>query len=172
MQPKITYTVPAGWENLEDLVGNFLLQQPNDPRYVGVYQNVRTPAECNEAWADGVGKTVDDLVAWYTTHPGLVSTDPVPVTIGGLDGFALDLSLDPSWTVVCPFSEGQPVVPILIGGEVSLLHHVLLPGMEARLYVLDWNGGNVVIEIGPEGTDLQTYLDEVVPIIESMTFAS
>jgi hypothetical protein len=34
--PAITYTVPAGWTNGEDLPGNFLLQLDHDPRYVGI----------------------------------------------------------------------------------------------------------------------------------------
>lgn len=172
MHPEITYTVPAGWENIEDLPGNFLLQQRGDQRYLAVYQNVRIPAECNEEWADGVGESVDDLVAWYTAHPGIVSTEPETVSLGGLSGVSLDLSLDPAWTGTCDYSDGLPIVPILIGGLESSLHHVLLPGFQERLYLLEWSGGNMVIEVGPEGTDLLTYLDEVIPIVESMTFSS
>lgn len=170
--PAISYTVPDGWTNLEDLPGNFLLQKPGDDRYLGIYQHVRAPAECEEAWADGVGGRVDDLVTWYTTHPGLVTTTPEEVIVGGLTGVFLDISLDSSWDVTCPFSEEQPVVPFIIGNGTSLVHHVILPGFEARLFLLEWNGGNVAIEVGPEGTSLDDYLTEVLPIVESMDFAA
>jgi hypothetical protein len=168
--PDITYTVPDAWENLEDLPGNFLLQKIGDERYVAIYQNVRAPAECEETWASGVGAAVADLVDWYTTHPGLNTTQPQTVTVGGLTGVFLDISLDPSWNVTCSYSQGQPVVPLIIGNGTSLVHHVILPGFEERLYLLEWNGGNVAIEIGTEGMPLDEYLTEVVPIIETLSF--
>jgi hypothetical protein len=170
-KPAITYTFPEGWSNLEDLPGNFLLQR-GDPRYLGIYQNVRAPAECEEMWAEGVSGNVDDLADWYTTHPGLITTEPEQVEVGGLTGVFLDISLDPSWDVTCPYSDGLPVVPFIIGNGTSGLHHVILPGFEERLYLLDWDGGNVAIEVGPEGDDLDAFLNEVLPIIDSLKFAS
>lgn len=169
--PAITYTIPDGWSNLEDLPGNFLLEKPGDTRYLGIYQNVRAPAECEEEWVESVGGSVDDLVAWYTTHPGLVTSEPEQVTVGGLNGVFLDISLDPSWDVTCSYSEGQPIVPFIIGNGTSQVHHVILPGFEERLYLLEWEGGNVAIEVGTEGTDLSGYLSEVLPIIENLAFA-
>ncbi len=168
--PRITYTVPDGWSNDEDLPGNFLTVMTGDVRYLGIYQNVRAPKDCEEDWADGVEGTVQDLVGWYTTHPGLVTTEPEEVVVGGLTGVFLDISLDPSWDVTCPFSEGQPVVPFIIGNGVSSLHHVILPGFHERLYLLEWDGGNVAIEVGPEGASLEDYLTEVLPIVESLRF--
>lgn len=168
--PRITYTVPDGWLNLEDLPGNFLLQMTDDVRCLGIYQNVRAPAECAEAWTEGVGGTVEDLVGWYRAHPGLTTTEPENVNVGGLSGVFLDISLDPSWDVTCPYSEGQPVVPFIIGNGTSELHHVILPGFKERIYLLEWNGGNVAIEVGPEGNSLDEYLIEVLPIIESLSF--
>ena len=38
------------------------------------------------------------------------------------------------------------------------------------MHRLDWNGGNVAIEVGPEGNAPDEYLIEVLPIIESLTF--
>ncbi|HEX2154558.1 MAG TPA: hypothetical protein VHL52_11335 [Acidimicrobiia bacterium] len=170
--PQIDYTVPDGWVNLEDLPGNFLLQMTNDVRYLGIYQNVRAPADCREEWAEGVDGTVEDLVGWYETHPGLITTEPRDTTVGGLSGVFFDISLDPSWQVTCPYSEGQPVVPFIIGNGTSELHHVILPGFEERLYLLEWKGGNVAIEVGPEGSSLDEYLIDVLPITESLTFGS
>ncbi len=170
--PGITYTVDSGWANLEDLPGNFLLERPGDPRYLGIYQNVRAPAECEESWAPGLGATVDDLLGWYTSHPGLVVSANESVNVGGLDGVFIDIALDPTWTVTCAYSEGMPVVPVFIGDGTSQVHHVMLPGFELRLYLLDWNGGNVLIEVGAEGTSLEAYLTEVIPIIELLEFDS
>jgi hypothetical protein len=56
-QPAITYTVPPGWRNMEDLPGNFWLYRASDPQegavggsYLGIYQNARAAAiSCAEA---------------------------------------------------------------------------------------------------------------------------
>jgi hypothetical protein len=167
-QPSITYTVPEGWVNGEDLPGNFLLQLERDPRYLGIYRNVAAPFECQERPDPSTEHTVEGITAWLTSHPGLVTTEPTPVTVGGLHGVYLDIALDPSWTKKCPFSSG-PVVPFIIGTPPSSFHHVILPGFEERLYLLDNNGsGNVAIEVGPEGASLPDYLQQVTPIIDSL----
>lgn len=168
--PAITYTVPDGWTNGEDLLGNFLLQLEGDSRYLGIYRNVAAPFECEEKPDPGVDQSIEALSSWLTGHPGLETTEPTRVSVGGLDGVYLDISLAPSWTTTCPFSAGQPVVPFIIGGDPSSLHHVILPGFEERLYLLAYEGGNVAIEVGPEGGSLEEYLEEVAPIIESLQF--
>lgn len=168
--PAITYTVPDGWENGEDLPGNFLLQLAEDVRYLGIYRDIAAPLGCQEGPDASVGQTVTALTAWLTSHEGLVTTQPEPVSIGGLQGAYIDISLDPGWTVTCSFSDDMPVVPFIIGGGVSSLHHVILPGFVERLYLLEFDGGNVVIEVGPEGGSLSGYLEHVMPIIESLEF--
>ena len=170
--PTITYTVPDGWVNGEDLLGNFLLQQEGDPRYLGIYRNVAAPLECEEHRDPNVDQSVEAITEWLTSHPGLVTTEPEPVSVGGLDGVFVDISLDPSWTVACPYSQGAPVVPFIVGGGPSSLHHVILPGFQERLYLLEMDGGNVAIEVGPEGASLPEYLDVVNPILIALEFTS
>ena len=85
----------------------------------------------------------------------------------------IDVSLDPSWTEGCGWSGGQPSVGIILGTGPSSLTHVLSNSRNAeRLYLLEAEDGNVVIEIGPEGTSLEEYAKGVTPIIESLQFGS
>lgn len=62
--------------------------------------------------------------------------------------------------VTCPRSDGKPTVAFNIGDGTSLVHHAILPGFHERLYLLEWNEGNVAIEVGPEGAPLDEYLIE------------
>lgn len=182
--PSITYTVPDGWSNLEDLSGNFLLVLDDgtydgdpdypfagDPRYVGIYRNAVAPLPCEESRDPSVGRSVDAYVDWLTGHPGLDAGEPQPVTVGGLEGVYLDLALDPSWTETCVYSQGQPIVPFIIGGGPSDLHHVVLPGNDLRLYLLAYEDGTVAIEVSPEGRDLTRFLDEAQPVIDQLEFS-
>jgi hypothetical protein len=133
---------------------------------------VADPNDRAEEPDPSVDGTVEGIVGWLTSHPGLVVGEPRDTTVGGLPGVYLDVSLDPAWTQTCPFSQGEPVVPILIGNGTSSLHHVILTGIEERLDVLEWNGGNVVIEVGAEGQPLDAWLTAVSPVIDTLSFST
>jgi hypothetical protein len=180
-EPQITYTVPDGWMNMEDLPGNFWLYLEEDaagqatPRggsYVGIYQNIHAAAiDCTEAWQEGVGQTPADLAAWYASVPGLVASEPVPVTVGGLAGLQLDLSLEEGDTT-CDFG-GNPGIPLIIGDGVSDVHHVILGEMDIRLVLLEWGDGNVTLEITNvrEQHGADELRSQVQPIVDSLQFA-
>ena len=87
--PKLTYTVPAGWTNLADAGGNFVLAPDRSTPagvnrgmadYVGVYTSVE--AEQNVCRASvptpGVPHTPAGLARWIHRHPGVRSTTPKP----------------------------------------------------------------------------------------------
>ncbi len=64
-------------------------------RNIGVFTQPTAMTQdrpCSDQVEPGVGRTVDDLVAWLGTVPGLVTTEPTPITIDGHPGQMLDLS--------------------------------------------------------------------------------
>jgi hypothetical protein len=177
-QPQLSYTVPAGWTNFEDLPGNFWLFQQQDSQdgevggsYLGIYQNVRAAAiNCEEDAQKGVGTTPKDLVAWYQSLPGLTVSEPKPVTVGGLDGLQIDLTLNPD-VDTCRYG-AYTGIPLIIGGGVSELHHVLLKELDLRLVILDWEDGNVTLEVTnvKEQHPAEEFRSLVQPIIDSLEF--
>jgi hypothetical protein len=173
--PAITYTVPAGWTNVEDLPGNFLLQLAGDARYLGVYQNANAPYKCEEHPDPDVGQSVAEYTRWLRRHPLLRVTTPRPVSIGGLHGVVMDISKAPGTSGKgCTYDGTAGFVPFIVGGRgPASLHHVITdtPGWTERVYLLRYKRGNVTIEIGPEGADLATYLKKVTPILRSLRFA-
>jgi hypothetical protein len=177
-EPSLTYTVPAGWNDISDSPGQFLLRRPDTPDaiVIGVYQRVRAPRPCRVEPDLGVGASVQEMTTWLTSHPGLVTSDPVPVTVGGLSGERIDVSLAPSWTGTCPWFGNDPIVPIMVGLTPTDLHHTIFEGLQERLYLLSYRGAVLAIEIGPEGNvphdfpKLNDYVDEITPIVESIRF--
>lgn len=179
-QPGIRYTVPAGWVNAEDLPGNFQLYRQDDPQdgftggsYIGIYQDVRIPNGCDEQADPNIGNKPKDLVGWYLDHPGLAASHPRKVKVGGLRGLLVDVPLERDYRGQCPWSEGHPVVPLIIGSGVSSVHHVSLHEIHVRLIVLAWNSANVTIEITSVNEQHSTpeWLRLVNPIIKSLKFA-
>ena len=153
--PAITYTVPVGWDNEEDTIGNFLLIPPagNLPGvnagtsdFVGVYRSVGAPNGCKEGTAPGVASTAAAVTAWISHDPSLVVTGRHAVRIGGLSGTVMDLVVSPR-AKPCPYSNGTPVAPYITGVGSSGLDHNTGPGQKTRIYLLDHGGNALAIEV-------------------------
>jgi hypothetical protein len=111
----LTYTVPAGWTSPEDCDGCFVLAQQGAPENTAIYlfDDIvphSQDAACSEAAEPGVGRTVGAISAWLTSLPGLVASSPTPVSVGGLTGVSIDLTVDPNWAHTCSYSNGKALV--------------------------------------------------------------
>ena len=69
------------------------------------------------------------------------------MSVGGLSGIALDFRVSDGWKSQCPLDGVIHAIPVIIGGGVSDLHHVIGSPLEVRLFLLDWEEGNVAIEV-------------------------
>jgi hypothetical protein len=172
--PGITYAVPVGWINQEDLPGNFQLLLEGDDRFIGIYQNANAPDGCEEHPDPDVSQKVSDYTRWLRRNPLLHVTKPRRISVGGLHGVVMDISKAPGTKGMgCTYDAFTGNAPFIIGGRGPAgLHHVIMdaPGWEERLYLLRYGTGNVAIEIGPEGDSLDEYLEKVAPILRSLRF--
>lgn len=177
-QPTLTYRVPSGWNNVEDLPGNFTLVPPggsasgiNDGTsdYVGVYTSVAPDAQdCSGKVAAGVGPSASDIVTWMAQQPGLTTTGRKPVRVGGLQGEVVDLKMTTPWPQACR-TGGTPFVPVIIGTRTSHLEHALAGVATMRLYLLDHAGGALAVEIDDVGGGM--HLDAYSQMVSTFRFA-
>lgn len=87
------------------------------------------------------------MAAAIAAHPGLTVTEPAAVSIGGLTGVMIDISMASDWTGTCPFLPEVPWVPLLVGsGPSSGLQQGIRASNTTRLYLLDSDKGVVTIE--------------------------
>lgn len=131
--------------------------------------------DCVEAADRSVGDSVDDIVSWLEDAPGLVVSEPIPVDVGGLDGFQLDLEIDPAWKRTCFFSEGLPAVPLIVHrARWGAYHMAMVPDMSMRWYVLHTEDGVLIIDIddGPDNLSHEELLRTGTEIIDSFVFSS
>jgi hypothetical protein len=179
-EPALTFTVPAGWNNVWDTRGGFGLWGPgwsgddqgtdcrSGPRPCGYLfdqpgLSVRRdppPAQGCSGYADAtIGTSALEVATWVANHPAIATEGPSSVEVAGLRGHQLDVSLVDSWRKSCP---GGPGVVLLF--EDLYLNEA--PGFTTmRLILLDLpDGGSVLIWI--DGTQV----DAAMPVVNSFVF--
>jgi hypothetical protein len=173
----LTFSVPAGWKVFEDEVGQFgLALLANDGPCLCVWRDVRAmAASCAEQPEPGVGTTAGAIAAELARRPGILASGMSPVDVGALHGVRIDVTIDPTWPTACPFSQGRPAVPTLVGSGISRgVAWDVEAGDSQRLYLLDLPGGvgNLAIMVDACcGVDRDQRVAAAAPVISSFSFA-
>lgn len=182
----LTYTIPTGWELIEDSQAAFVLHRtPGAEAFVILIAEPLVSAEFEEGAicgpftaVSGVGQRPGDIMSAITSRPGVVSTSPAMMAIGGYAAKMIDLHVATSWTGGCQTpGEGWIVaVPLLqassgLGPQVGVSEDA----GPLRLVLLDLGNGRT-LAIAISFVDPQASLDQqvatIMPIIESFEFRS
>ncbi len=189
---RLTYTVGEGWKVKEDrrttltldhIVDGAGAQPPTGPILVLMADPVMTAdldagAPCGPiADAPAVGTGLDDLVAAIRARPGVVSTPPATVTIGGHRAQVLDLQLAPSWTGGCRAPDGLIVGLPLLRDAGSTAGPVVGLGTDRplRLILVDVGDGRTMVgaifDIGTtRPAEFAADVAQSMPIVEGLEF--
>ena len=181
----ISYEVPTGWVTTIDNEDWFSLAPPGGRMLDGggglsgqldidgivAYRDpviAAQDANCMKAAQPGLGHTVDDLVAYLRGHPGLVTSQPVPVTIAGMAGMQLDVSLAPTWKQTCPFNGLPSVVYMTHEGAPNYLWGVDGAEHQRMAFLTDDQGRGFVVGINAlDAARLDEMAREAAPIVAS-----
>ncbi len=106
--------------------------------------------------------------------PGLVVSDPTPITIDGRSGTMLDLSLSPIWTQTCPDMNGVPTAPVIRKADDGWAWDWRLAAPDHwRLILLDIADGKalaIVIDDSSQPSRFDELVAQAMPIVESFQF--
>jgi hypothetical protein len=171
--PHFSFTTTDGWANLQHSGGSVdlhWLQHPGD----AIYFFARPRASSTDGTLANIGKTtVQSLGAWIAANPDLQSTAPEPVTVGGLAGQRMDISLAPT----ADQPAGECPTPTCIGflsgtDRATWAWDLGVANSEkVRLYLLD--AGDDVIAIAADsldGTTFEALTAEADQLLGSVTF--
>lgn len=175
--PAITFTVPAGWENRDDLA-TYLSLNPFGNDAVGIHFFKDPPpmsqaTGCPSATEVAVGTSSADLVKWIRARPGLTVTQPAIATIDGLPATAIDIRIIGGWTDSCPFANGIPTVPLFYRPGSDGYRWVIAGSERLRLYFVDVPGaGLVVVDVDAfDGGQFDALAELAKPIVASVKIA-
>ena len=181
----LEYTVPAGWDNIEDYPNAFDLrytEYATDGGWsaggvtagIAVFLDMGTaPADepCNEVNATRL--QVEQWVEVLTTDPDIVASAPQPVTVGGFEGVSFDVAVSPDYTGTCFFGRELRTKGFLVqpGGGV----HRAYPEAPQRVVFLDAPDGytiSILVEDRFPEEAYQDFLEDLaLPVIESFVFS-
>jgi hypothetical protein len=175
--PVLTYSVPAGWANYEDLPGNFLLTPPGSGLsgvdsgtgdFLGVYASIAVEApECSGQPARGVARTARAIIDALAARPGIVASTTRSVTIGGLPTLEVDFRMAPGWKgSAC--SGDHPDVAMITGLAPSDFEHAIGGNTVIRLFLSDTDDGVRAIEI--DDVSGGKHLEGFDPVVQSFRF--
>lgn len=178
--PPLVYTVPEGWFAVEDNPSAFVLKfgsATTDDSLVVFRDPVAhsQEADCPAAADRSVGSSPKELTHWIAALPGLTATRPTAVTVGGLPGFTLAVRIAPTWTHACPYSNGQPSVPLIVSAfPGSDLDWGVGGTGRMRIYALDAGAGRRLwIDVETlAGEDFDELDARAKPVIESFEFSA
>ena len=185
--PTIDFTIPSpGWTwrfggGGFELIADETPPPPHQSLFVpdGIYlmhDPTIASRDCEEASEPGVGRSVSDLVGWFETRPGLIVSEPTPVTVGGVEGMQLDMKIDPEWKRTCFFSEDLPAVPLVFNGSAPLggYHWAIVPEQSLRWFILDSEDGVFIVNLedDPGGVPHDELLQTGGEIVGSMVFSA
>jgi hypothetical protein len=175
--PQVTYTVPAGWGNLEDLPGNFMLLPPGSDLegvnagtsdYLGIYSNVTLAAPCAEPRPTAKGPAA--MAAYIATHPEFTTSNEHPATVGRLSGVVLDIKLAKTWKKACVLPDGGPAANLITGLAPSGLDHSIGGPLVMRLYLLSDGSEVRAVELD-DALSGGAHLRTLDAIVKSVRFA-
>ncbi len=176
---RATYTVPAGWENPADWDTGFVIRPTSATSDSGIDgwtgMAILSQADgCPDVNEPGRGHAAADFVDFLKTNPGLKTSKPTSISIGGLQGTMIDLAVAPTWTRTCPYSEGKPYVPLIKDNPGPGVNWGIGGKERMRMIILDAGGGNVIgiLVDSIDGATFDALVAQAMPVIESMTFGS
>ncbi len=128
---------------------------------------------CSGAVDNRVAHTVSAEVSSIEHTPGLISSAPTAISVGGHQGQWVDVRLNPTWKTACPGGPG-PEADFLAspGSNSPPILGVVGTAMRQRVIVLDLGSGDLLaIDVSTDATaPFNAFVAQAMPVIKSFSF--
>ncbi len=113
-----------------------------------------------------VVKAPEDMVGWFEHHPYLKTSEPESVTVGGVEGKQIDLTLEAPEDYYGQCGSGDCMDMWMLSTGEALW---FVEEAKTRLIILeDVKGNTVVIDIGSPPTEFDEFMPEAQKVVDSV----
>jgi hypothetical protein len=175
-EPSFSFRIGKGWKNGTPVAFDVMLLTGGRTDRLGAV-NVQRVYEPSKSGTPIVVHTPEDLVAWLEHHPYLKTSDPEPVSVGGVKGLQLDVAVakdlpDDYHSGVCsPIADPEEECVDLFW--LSTYHHSPISLSESdklRLIVLqnELSGQTVALGYVSQSTNFDEFAPEAQKVIDTI----
>ncbi len=170
-QPTLTFTVPAGWANLEDRQGVFTLLPLDIPGDAIILFGKPQATEDDGRIVSGADNSTAGLAAYLRGRTDL-DVSATTTRIGGVEAQQLDIAIRPGTIAKARGCEVAVCVTFASGRGKTWDYQAGLAGTErARVYLVDAAGTTTLIVVDSlDGTTFGDLTAAAEPIVASMAF--
>ena len=164
-RPSLTFRVGKGWKHMpHEQTDSMVISWGDEPREMG-FANIQDVYKSNETGSKLV-KAPDDLVGWFEHHPYLETSEPKPVTVGGVKGKQFDVQmgeLPERYFGDC----GAQCVDITMFNEGYVLGHP--KGIKAHVFVLeDVKGETGLMGFSSPASEFDAFAPKARKVVDSV----
>jgi hypothetical protein len=182
LDPPVTFDNVEGWTRMDDEPRLLVLALPHPASFVqpdgqvdfdalSVYADpIAAEPDGSLVAVPGIGRDARSLAQWLHSVPQVLTTAPVPATVGGASGWSVDVSVSGLAGQFC----GVSCVALFSAGDTgSGPQFGIFKAMVDRIYFVNLKGGRtVMITIEDvDGHDVATTRRLAQGVIDSMDFA-
>lgn len=110
----------------------------------------------------------EDLVTWLRNHPNLKTSKPEPVTLGGVSGQQLDVSVSNAPEDYSRDGCG-PIPCVFLMGLASQLDILISEGDKARMITFeDVKGRTVVVMVGTRAEAFEGFIPKAQKVLDTV----
>jgi hypothetical protein len=166
-KPSLSFRVGEGWTTDPPEASDALLLTLTREEAVGLgFVNAQEVYEPSRSGIPTVAEAPEDMVGWFKQHPYLRTSEPAPVTVGGVKGVQFEVVVEKvpeNYSGPCPF----PCVAIFRSSGVGWI--AFMKDNKQRLFVLeDVKGKTVTMGFTIPATEFDEQAPEAQKVIDSV----
>ena len=163
-KPTFSFEVGKGWSTSELIPPDtFSLSTQGETRGMGFTMFIE---KVYKPGTQKVVKAPDDMVGWFEHHPHLKTSEPENVTVGGVEGKQLDVTLEAPEDYYGQCGSGDCMDMWMLSTGEALW---FVEEAKVRLFILeDVEGNTVVIDSGSSPTEFDEFMPEAQKVVDSM----
>ena len=163
-KPSFSFEVPKGWSTSELIPPDtFSLSTQGETKGMGFTMFIK---EIYKPGTQKVVKAPDDMVGWFEHHPYLKTSAPEGVTVGGVEGKQIDVTLEAPEDYYGQCGSGDCMDMWMLSTGEALW---FVEEAKVRLVILeDVEGNTVIIDIGSSPAEFNEFMPEAQNVLDSI----